>query len=34
MENIFTYIYNFFEEFFSIIHPDIYEEMKEIKETN
>jgi hypothetical protein len=29
MENIFTYIYNFFEEFFAIIHPDIYEEMEE-----
>lgn len=28
MENIFTYIYNFFEEFFELIHPDIYEEIK------
>lgn len=25
MENIFTYIYNFFEEFFELIHPDIYD---------
>lgn len=29
MENIFTYIYNFFEEFFELIHPDIYEKIKE-----
>lgn len=28
MEKIFTYIYNFFEEFFELIHPDIYEEIK------
>ena len=28
MENIFTYIYLFFEEFFVLIHPDIYEEIK------
>ena len=28
MENIFTYIYTFFEDFFELIHPDIYEEMK------
>lgn len=29
MENLFTYIYNFFEEFFAAIHPDIYEEIRE-----
>ena len=29
MENLFSYIYNFFEEFFAVIHPNIYEEMEE-----
>ena len=28
MENLFSYIYYFFEDFFAAIHPAIYEEIE------